>query len=148
MARTGQRGLCAAAVLLAGLGSAWPVAAQSYDPYATLGRPRPLDRLMEYERGGWSRQVRIDDRLLVVKAHPRDPTLLIQRNVGAAFLQGAAEGLSLGVAPAALSDDVYSRAAAKVLKAAGCRLVAMRPLDGRVSWEAEYACPSGARIGR
>ena len=126
----------------------WPVAAQSYDPYAPLGRSRPLDRLMEYERSGWSRQVRIDDRLLVDKAHPRDLTLLVQRNVGAAFLQGAAEGLSLGVAPAPLSDDVYRRAAAKVLKAAGCRLVAMRPLDGRVSWEAEYACPTGVRIGR
>ncbi len=148
MAKTGQRGLCAAAVLLAGLGCAWPLAAQSYDPYATLGRSRPLDRLMEYERGGWSRQVRIDDRTLVVKAHPRDPTLLVQRNVGAAFLQGAAEGLSLGAAPAALSDDVYRRAATKVLRAAGCRLLAMRPLDGRVSWEAEYACPPGVRIGR
>lgn len=141
------RRLRAAGLGLALLASS-PALAQSYDPYQALGPPRPIDRLMEYERGGQRRLVHVDGRLMVVMIHPREPALLIQRNPGAALMQGAAEGLSLGTVPAALAEDVYRRAAQAVLKPAGCRVIGMRSLDGRVSWEAQYACPAGVRIGR
>lgn len=137
-----------AAGLMLGLLAPAPAFAQSYNPYQSLDGPRPLDRLVEYERGGQRRFVRIDGRLMVVMVHPREPMLLVQRNAGAALMQGAAEGLSLGTVPAALAEDVYRRAAQAVLQPAGCRVIAMRSLDGRVSWEAEYACPAGVRIGR
>lgn len=109
----------------------------------SLAIAKPLDRIMEYEAAGLRRQVRVDGRTLVVMTHPTEPALLVQRNAGAALMQGAAEGLSLGAVPAALSEDVYRRAAQEVLRPLGCRVLEMRPLDGRVSWEAFYACPAG-----
>lgn len=138
----------AVGLMLAGLVLCHAAAAQTYAPYQQLGRTPPLTRIMEYEGGGLRRLVRIDGRLMTVLIHPREPSLLVQRNPGGALLQGAAEGLSLGTVPAALPENVYERAALAVLRPAGCRLTDLRSLDGRVSWEAVYACPGGRLVRR
>lgn len=108
-----------------------------------MGRSQPISRLMQYTGAPQQRSVRIDGRVMRVVVHPRDPNLLIQRNAGAAFLQGASEGMSLGLVPSALGEDAYRRAAEAVALPSGCRITELRPLDGRVSWEATYVCPPG-----
>lgn len=107
---------------------------------------KPLSRIIEYDLGGERQTVQVDGRKMQVLEHPVDETLLVQRSPGGALLQGASEGISLGLVSNALDQDAYRRAAEAVAGAEGCRVTDMRTLDGRVSWEASYVCPGGARL--
>lgn len=111
-----------------------------------MGQAPPISRILQYEGAPQHQTVQVEGRTLRVVVHPRDPNLLIQRNAGAAFLQGASEGMSLGLVPSALGEDAYRRAAEAVVLPAGCRITDLRPLDGRVSWEATYVCPPGVGL--
>jgi len=140
----------AAVIALAATLGAWasPMAAAPHvwNTEDAMGRAPPITRLLQYEGAPQHQTVRVSGRILRVVVHPREPNLLIQRNAGAAFLQGASEGMSLGLVPSALDEDAYRRAAEAVVLPAGCRITDLRPLDGRVSWEATYVCPPGVGL--
>jgi hypothetical protein len=111
-----------------------------------MGRSQPITRLLQYEGSNQRQSVRVEGRVMRVVVHPSQPNLLIQRNAGAAFLQGASEGMSLGFLPGSLDEAAYRRAAEAVALPAGCRITDLRPLDGKVSWEATYVCPPGVGL--
>ena len=117
-----------------------------WNTYDAMGRPPPLTRLLQYEGARQGRTVTVDGRAMRVVVHPNEPDLLVQRTAGGAFLQGASDGISLGLAPGGLGEDAYRRAAEAVAGPAGCRVTDLRPLDGRVSWEASYDCPPGVDL--
>lgn len=135
-----------AGALAGALGARAQAAPHVWTTEDVMGRPQPISRLLQYEGASQRRDVRVDGRVMHVVVHPRDPNLLVQRNAGAALLQGASEGMSLGLRPAAMGEDAYRRAAEAVALPAGCRITDLRPLDGRVSWEATYVCPPGVAL--
>jgi len=138
------------AIALAAILAVWasPMAAAPHvwTTEDAMGRAQPITRLLQYEGAPQQQTVRIDGRVMRVVVHPRDSNLLVQRNAGAALMQGASEGMSLGLVPSALGEDAYRRAAEAVALPAGCRITELRPLDGRVSWEATYVCPPGVAL--